>query len=106
MTSTFAVTVRLSGLAPVGLGTDFNGFAGLPSPRFGPDACVGGSSAVAASPVAYPFVAAATGPYHVFAIAKTWQALLPVVLLFQARITLRQVLNYFHEWFVAGRAYR
>jgi len=51
-------------------------------------------------------VAAATGLYHVFAIAKTWQALLPVVLLFQARITLRQVLNYFHEWFVAGRAYR
>ena len=27
---------------PVGLGTDFNGFAGAPGPRFGEDACPGG----------------------------------------------------------------
>lgn len=46
---------------PVGLGTDFNGFAGLPKPRFGPDAApvVGGGSAPGG--VSYPFTAAATG---------------------------------------------
>jgi microsomal dipeptidase-like Zn-dependent dipeptidase len=31
-----------TGFAPVGLGSDFNGFAGQPSPRFGPEACNNG----------------------------------------------------------------
>jgi microsomal dipeptidase-like Zn-dependent dipeptidase len=47
---------------PVGFGTDFNGFAGLPGPRFGKDAHNGGG--VAGNPstkVNYPFVAAVTG---------------------------------------------
>jgi microsomal dipeptidase-like Zn-dependent dipeptidase len=48
--------------APTGLGTDFNGFAGLPGPRFGPDACPGGlGPGENPPPVAYPFTAAATG---------------------------------------------
>jgi microsomal dipeptidase-like Zn-dependent dipeptidase len=48
--------------APVGLGTDFNGFAGLPGPRFGPDACPGGRAAGGnPSRVHYPFVVASTG---------------------------------------------
>jgi microsomal dipeptidase-like Zn-dependent dipeptidase len=48
--------------APVALGTDFNGFAGLPGPRFGPDAAPGGSTGP--KPVTrlkYPFKTAATG---------------------------------------------
>jgi microsomal dipeptidase-like Zn-dependent dipeptidase len=47
---------------PVGFGTDFNGFAGLPGPRFGPEAAPGG--ATGRKPVnrlRYPFNAAATG---------------------------------------------
>jgi microsomal dipeptidase-like Zn-dependent dipeptidase len=43
----------------VGLGTDFNGFAGVPGPRTGPDACPGGRAGPAvheASP-AYPITA-------------------------------------------------
>jgi microsomal dipeptidase-like Zn-dependent dipeptidase len=44
---------------PVGLGTDFNGFAGLPGPRFGPDAAPGGQRGPAPdNPVRYPFTAA------------------------------------------------
>jgi hypothetical protein len=47
---------------PVGFGTDFNGFAGLPGPRFGPEACPGGSSGSApTNPVGYPYTAFATG---------------------------------------------
>lgn len=47
---------------PVGIGSDFNGFAGLPGPRFGPEACPGGRELVAASTrLQYPFRAAATG---------------------------------------------
>ncbi|ETK33348.1 hypothetical protein MPTA5024_24620, partial [Microbispora sp. ATCC PTA-5024] len=47
---------------PTGIGTDFNGFAGLPGPRFGPDACPGGRGQGDAAPaVNYPFTAAATG---------------------------------------------
>lgn len=46
---------------PVGLGTDFNGFAGLPGPRFGDEACPGGGQTQHAGQVAYPFVAAASG---------------------------------------------
>jgi microsomal dipeptidase-like Zn-dependent dipeptidase len=47
---------------PVGFGTDFNGFAGLPGPRFGPDASPGGRTGPAPNdPLQYPFSAAATG---------------------------------------------
>jgi len=48
---------------PVAFGTDLNGFAGLPRPRFGPDA-PSGKDIVApppANPMMYPFTAAATG---------------------------------------------
>ncbi|MER6374917.1 membrane dipeptidase, partial [Streptomyces mirabilis] len=52
---------KMAGM-PTGIGTDFNGFAGLPGPRFGPDACPGGRGQGEASPeVTYPFTAAATG---------------------------------------------
>jgi microsomal dipeptidase-like Zn-dependent dipeptidase len=46
---------------PVGLGTDFNGFAGLPLPRFGPDAADVTGGGPAPGGVTYPFTAAATG---------------------------------------------
>jgi microsomal dipeptidase-like Zn-dependent dipeptidase len=44
---------------PIGIGTDFNGFAGLPRPRFQPDGCYGPGSN--APRTRYPFVAAASG---------------------------------------------
>jgi microsomal dipeptidase-like Zn-dependent dipeptidase len=48
--------------AAVALGSDFNGFAGLPGPRFGPDACPGGlGDPPPSNPLVYPFKAAATG---------------------------------------------
>jgi microsomal dipeptidase-like Zn-dependent dipeptidase len=47
--------------APVGLGTDFNGFAGLPLPRFGPDAAAVAGGGAAPGGVTYPFTAASTG---------------------------------------------
>jgi microsomal dipeptidase-like Zn-dependent dipeptidase len=47
--------------APVGLGTDFNGFAGLPIPRFGPDAAEVAGGTTAPGGVSYPFTAAASG---------------------------------------------
>lgn len=44
------------GCAPVGLGTDLNGFAVLPGPRFGPHAAPGGHHGPAPdNPVRYPF---------------------------------------------------
>ena len=58
---------------PVGLGTDFNGFAGLPGPRFGKEACPGkvptgtpgwvdtGDTTDHLNQVTYPFVAVASG---------------------------------------------
>ena len=45
----------------MGLGTDFNGFAGLPLPRFGPDAADVDGGGPAPGGVTYPFTAAATG---------------------------------------------
>jgi microsomal dipeptidase-like Zn-dependent dipeptidase len=53
---------RMNG-GPVGIGTDFNGFAGVPGPITGPDRCPGG----AGDPhfhlrgLIYPFIAVATG---------------------------------------------
>jgi microsomal dipeptidase-like Zn-dependent dipeptidase len=47
--------------SPVAFGTDFNGFAGLPGPRYGREACPGGRTADSAGQVSYPFTAAATG---------------------------------------------
>ena len=47
------LTQQLSGM-PVGFGTDFNGLAGLPSPRFGGEACHGGSSAQQVARTRYP----------------------------------------------------
>lgn len=38
----YRYAVAHTGGGPVGFGTDMNGFAGWPSPRFGPDACSGG----------------------------------------------------------------
>ena len=54
-------TTRFAGRA-VGFGTDFNGFAGLPGPRFGPEAAPGGqASPPPTNPMTYPFIARATG---------------------------------------------
>lgn len=47
------LTQQQSGM-PVGLGTDFNGLAGLPGPRFGGEACHGGSSAQQVARTRYP----------------------------------------------------
>jgi microsomal dipeptidase-like Zn-dependent dipeptidase len=47
--------------APVGIGTDFNGFAGLPGPRYGPDACPGGGGSDRQFEANYPFVVPSTG---------------------------------------------
>src|SRR5207244_2522250 len=59
----YLYAVDKMGGGPVGLGSDLNGFAGLPGPRFGPDECPGGFVPFSAGwpPVLYPFVAAATG---------------------------------------------
>ena len=46
---------------PVGIGSDFNGFAGLPGPRWGSEACPGGGRPGAIPGVTYPFIAATTG---------------------------------------------
>jgi microsomal dipeptidase-like Zn-dependent dipeptidase len=51
---------------PVAFGTDFNGLADLPGPRFGPEACPGGTAPSIAGMlsdnlVQYPYVAEATG---------------------------------------------
>lgn len=50
---------------PVAFGTDFNGYAGLPGPRFGSESCPGGRFLDArigpSNPVTYPFMAIATG---------------------------------------------
>jgi microsomal dipeptidase-like Zn-dependent dipeptidase len=54
--------LRKMGGTPVALGTDFNGFAGVPGPRFGPDACPGGRGpGPQPGEITYPFRAAATG---------------------------------------------
>jgi microsomal dipeptidase-like Zn-dependent dipeptidase len=47
--------------APVALGTDFNGFAGLCGPRYGDDACPGDGDPGPGDQLGYPFTAAATG---------------------------------------------
>ncbi|MFY0581406.1 hypothetical protein ACN28S_50555 [Cystobacter fuscus] len=47
------LTKELGG-TPVGFGSDFNGFAGMPSPRFGAEACHGGSSAAQVARTSYP----------------------------------------------------
>jgi microsomal dipeptidase-like Zn-dependent dipeptidase len=56
----YLYAVSNTGGRPVGFGTDFNGFAGLPGPRFGRDEChLGGSNS---SPgLSYPFLARAGG---------------------------------------------
>jgi microsomal dipeptidase-like Zn-dependent dipeptidase len=48
---------------PVAWGSDFNGYAGLPSPRFGPEACQGGTmpGAPPLNAVNYPFTVASSG---------------------------------------------
>lgn len=57
--------------APVGIGTDFNGFAGLPGPRFGADRPKGTDPN---NPVAYPFISPITGqPVDRYATGeRTW----------------------------------
>jgi microsomal dipeptidase-like Zn-dependent dipeptidase len=50
---------KMSGL-PVGIGTDLNGFAGQPGPRFGAEACPGGQGVGVLDSAYYPFVALAT----------------------------------------------
>lgn len=49
-----AVKARKQGPVGVGFGSDINGFAGLPAPRFGPYAC-GGDGVPQTNAVSYPF---------------------------------------------------
>jgi microsomal dipeptidase-like Zn-dependent dipeptidase len=53
---------RMNG-GPVGIGTDFNGFAGVPGPITGPDACPGKTAPNTPPPaqLSYPLTAAVTG---------------------------------------------
>jgi microsomal dipeptidase-like Zn-dependent dipeptidase len=57
----YAVAKMMGG--PVAFGTDYNGFAGLPGPRYGPDNSPGGKTGPPTPPgkLAYPFTALATG---------------------------------------------
>lgn len=50
---------KIGANAAVGLGSDFNGLAGLPSPRFGSEACAGngGQAGNQSGGVSYPFTA-------------------------------------------------
>ena len=58
----YLYAVSRMGGAPVAIGTDLNGFAGLPGPRFGGEACSGGTGwPRPAHPLGYPFTASATG---------------------------------------------
>jgi microsomal dipeptidase-like Zn-dependent dipeptidase len=59
----YLYAVAKSGGAPVGIGTDMNGFAGLPGPRFGAESCPGGTSGGGSTKpqLDYPFLARATG---------------------------------------------
>jgi microsomal dipeptidase-like Zn-dependent dipeptidase len=65
-TNTFAqaylyAVQRMDG-ANVAIGTDFNGFAGLPGPTSGPEACPGGKAgSPAVGRVSYPFTSPITG---------------------------------------------
>jgi microsomal dipeptidase-like Zn-dependent dipeptidase len=49
-----ATKQHAKGRAGVGFGSDLNGFAGMPAPRFGPYAC-GGDGEPQKAPVVYPF---------------------------------------------------
>ena len=54
----YLYAVEKMGGAPVAIGSDFNGFSGMPAPRFGSDACGGDHEFIydpAAPLVAYPF---------------------------------------------------
>jgi microsomal dipeptidase-like Zn-dependent dipeptidase len=51
----YLYAVAQTGGAGVGFGSDFNGFAGEPAPRFGPDACDGDQQAAQTGGVGYPF---------------------------------------------------
>jgi microsomal dipeptidase-like Zn-dependent dipeptidase len=54
----YAITHTRGG--PVGLGTDLNGFAGWPSPRFGSEACSGGGNSAGEPMLTYPATIKAT----------------------------------------------
>jgi len=54
----YAITHNRGG--PVGFGTDLNGFAGWPSPRFGPEACSGGGNSAGEPTLSYPATIKAT----------------------------------------------
>jgi microsomal dipeptidase-like Zn-dependent dipeptidase len=59
----YLYAVTKMGRGPIGIGTDFNGFAGVPGPTAGPNACPGNPSGAhpSVAGVAYPFVPATTG---------------------------------------------
>lgn len=54
---TYLYLQGVMGNVPIGLGSDLNGLAGLPAPRFGPDACAGNSAeaALQSNRISYPF---------------------------------------------------
>lgn len=61
----YRYATRISGGAPVGYGSDFNGWAGVPGPRFGPHACPGGIpdgiGVISGPQTHYPFTSLVTG---------------------------------------------
>jgi microsomal dipeptidase-like Zn-dependent dipeptidase len=58
----YRYAVQKTGGAPVAFGTDLNGFAGWPSPRFGSESCMGDTNpSYTGVPLAYPFTIIATG---------------------------------------------
>jgi microsomal dipeptidase-like Zn-dependent dipeptidase len=61
----YRYAVHASAGGPVAFGTDLNGFAGWPSPRFGPEACMGDRDSLyetmLRNPLTYPFTIRASG---------------------------------------------
>ena len=62
----YRYAISRTGGGPVAFGTDLNGFAGWPSPRFGPEACSGGTASgydknSKTGRLPYPFTITASG---------------------------------------------
>jgi microsomal dipeptidase-like Zn-dependent dipeptidase len=62
----YLYAIERTGRGPVGIGTDLNGFAGWPGPRFGAEQCSGGTTTapggyIPLARLTYPFTIRATG---------------------------------------------
>ncbi|WP_426755685.1 membrane dipeptidase [Myxococcus sp. Y35] len=63
----YLYAVKQMGGRNVALGTDYNGLAGLPAPRFGADACFDGKELEQTSRVSYPLsISTKTGPSRLY----------------------------------------